>query len=198
MRLVPWWALLSSGCAPVLLVSGWMIAALLHGPGYEPITQTISLLGVVGAPGYRLMTGVLIALGACHLLTAWGLRPAAVAGRVALGAGGVMAVVLAFSPAPRSGGSLWHGTVVTIGFTLLAVWPVMAAVRRGAAPWGLRPAVTITVSALMGLGGAWFLLELQLHGAAGLAERALTTAQSLWPFAVVASCLRHRDPDVEV
>lgn len=191
MRLVPWWALLSSGCAPVLLVSGWMVAALLHGPGYEPVTQTISLLAVVGAPGYWLMTGVLIALGACHMLTAWGLRPAARAGRVALGTGGVSAVVLAFSPAPSSGGSLGHGFVVVIGFALLALWPVLAADRSGRAPWGLRPAVSIVVSVLMWAGGAWFLIELQGHGAAGVAERALTTAQSLWPFVVVLSCLRH-------
>lgn len=191
MRRVPRWALLSSGCGPVLLVSGWMTAALLHGSGYDPVTQTISLLAVVGAPGHQLMTAVLVALGACHLLTAWGLRPAALPGRAALAAGGMSAVVLAFSPAPSSGGSLGHGSVVAVGFSLLALWPVLAVDRSPGAPWGLRPGVGIAASVVMCLGGAWFLIELQGNGAAGVAERALTTAQSLWPFVVVLSCVRH-------
>jgi hypothetical protein len=191
MRRVPWWAVLSSGCAPVLLVGGWSVATLLYGQGYEPVTQTISVLAADGASGYWVMTGMLIALGVCHLVTAWGLRPAALAGRVALGAGGVTAMVLVLSPAPRSGGSLGHGAVVAVGFTFLALWPILAAVRSRAAPWGLQPRVSVAVTALMWVGAAWFLAELLGHGQAGVAERALTTAQSLWPFVVVASCLRH-------
>ncbi|TQK44264.1 uncharacterized protein DUF998 [Streptomyces sp. SLBN-118] len=190
MRPVSWWALLSSGSAPLLLVGGWLVAALLRGRGYEPVTQTISVLAADGVPGYWVMKGALGALGICHLLTACGLRPAALAGRVALGAGGVSAIVLALLPVPRSGGSLEHGAVVAVGFALLALWPVLAADRSGVAPWGLRPAVSIVVSALMWVGAAWFLIELHGHGAAGIAERVLTSAQSLWPFLVVASCLR--------
>ncbi|TPQ17068.1 DUF998 domain-containing protein [Streptomyces sporangiiformans] len=193
MRVVPRWALLSSGCAPVLLIGGWVIAASIEGPAYNPTTQTISVLAANGASGFWVMTGALLALGACHLLTAWGLRPAALAGRVALGAGGAAALVVALSPVPSSGGSLRHGSVVVVGFTLLAVWPVLAAHRGGAAPWGLRPAPSIVVTALMGLGAAWFLIELHLDGAPGVAERAVTAVQSLWPFVVVASCLLQPD-----
>jgi hypothetical protein len=58
-------------------------------------------------------------------------------------------------------------------------------------PWGLRPVPSFTVSALMVAGAAWFLVALQLHGAAGIAERVLTTGQSVWPVVVVASCLVH-------
>jgi hypothetical protein len=43
----------------------------------------------------------------------------------------------------------------------------------------------------MAMGAAWFLLELHLHGVAGVAERAVTTLQSVWPFVVALSCLRH-------
>ncbi|MFF3332865.1 DUF998 domain-containing protein [Streptomyces sp. NPDC002888] len=193
MRLVPRWALLSSGCAPVLWAGGWTIAGLLEGSGYDPVTQTISVLAAYGAPGFWVMTGALVALGACHLLTAWGLRPAALAGRVALGAGGVAALVVALLPAPSSGGSLRHGSVTVTGFTLLAVWPVLAADRRAATPWGLRPAPSLVVTALMGVGAAWFWVEMQGHGAVGVAERIVTSVQSLWPFVVVASCARHRD-----
>ncbi|MFI8949752.1 DUF998 domain-containing protein [Streptomyces sp. NPDC053750] len=191
MRHVPKWALVSSGCAPVLLAGGWTIAGLVEGPTYDPAAQTISVLAADGASGAAVMTGALVALGICHLLTAWGLRMAAFAGRVALGGGGVAALVVAMVPAPSSGGSLRHGSIAAVGFVLLAVWPLLAAVRGGAAPWGLRPAPSIAATAVMGLGAAWFLLGTHLHGSIGVAERFVTTCQSLWPFLVVASCVRH-------
>lgn len=195
MRLVPKWALVSSGCAPVLLAGGWTIAGLREGPAYDPATQTISVLAAYGASGSWVMTGALVALGACHLLTAWGLRAAALAGRVALGGGGVAALAVALIPAPSSGGSLRHGSVVAVGFALLAVWPVLAAHRGRAAPWGLRPVPSLVVTALMGVGAAWFLIEVHDRGVIGVAERVVTSVQSLWPFVVVASCLRHPDDD---
>ncbi|MEU0740842.1 DUF998 domain-containing protein [Streptomyces sp. NPDC006134] len=189
MQLVPRWVLLSSGCAPVLLIGGWTTAASLEGPDYDPLTQTISVLAAYGTPGFWVMTGALLALGACHLLTAWGLRAAATAGRVTLGAGGVATWMVALLPAPSSGGSLRHGTVAAVGFALLAVWPVLAS-SGGAAPWALRPATSFTATALMALGGAWFLIEMHRHGAIGVAERVVTTVQSVWPFVVATSCLR--------
>lgn len=138
MRSVPWWVLLSSVCAPVVLVGGWVISAVLHGPGYDPASRTISILAAKGADGYWVMTSALIVLGACHVVTASGLRSAASPGRVALGGGGVSAMLLALFPAPSRGGSLDHGAVVVVGFALLAVWPILA-VRRGA---GGRPGAT--------------------------------------------------------
>ncbi|MDT0609148.1 DUF998 domain-containing protein [Streptomyces lancefieldiae] len=191
MRHVPKWALLSSGLAPVLLAGGWTIAGLLEGPTYDPVAQTISVLAADGASGAWVMTGALVALGICHLVTACGLRVAAFAGRVALGGGGVAALVVALFPTPGSGGSLRHGSVAAAGFVLLAVWPLLAAVRGGTAPWGLRPAPSIAATAVMGLGAAWFLLGVHLHGAIGVSERFVTSCQSLWPFVVVASCVRH-------
>ncbi|MEV4681643.1 DUF998 domain-containing protein [Streptomyces kurssanovii] len=193
MRRVPRWALISSGCAPLVLVGGWTVAALLQGPAYDPATQTISVLAAYGAEGFWVMTGALLALGICHLFTAWGLRPAALAGRVALGGGGLAAFAVVLIPAPSSGGSLRHGSVAAVGFALLAVWPVLAADRGGAAPWGLRPLPSLMVTLLMGVGAVWFLIEIQRHGVAGVAERLVTCVQSLWPFVVVASCLLHPD-----
>ncbi|MFD8646065.1 DUF998 domain-containing protein [Streptomyces zaomyceticus] len=196
MRSVPRWALLSSGCAPALLIGGWTIAALLEGPAYDPVTQTISVLAAYGAAGSWVMTGAFLALGVCHLLTAWGLRPAASAGRVALAGGGVAALVVAVVPVPRSGGSLNHGAVAAVGFALLAVWPVLAAERGGGVPWGLRLAPSVLATLLMGLGALWFLVEMNRPGSAGVAgvvERLVTCLQSVWPLVVVTSCLRHTD-----
>lgn len=181
-------------CAPVLLIGGWTIAALLEGPAYDPATQTISVLAAYGAAGFWVMTGALLALGVCHLLTAWGLRAAAPAGRVALAGGGVAALAVVLLPAPSSGGSLRHGSVAAVGFVLLAVWPVLAAHRGEAAPWGLRPVPSRTATAVMGVGAAWFMFEIQRQGATGVAERFVTALQSLWPFVVVVSCLRHPQP----
>ncbi|MFG2427476.1 DUF998 domain-containing protein [Streptomyces sp. NPDC048590] len=212
MRSVPWWVLLSSTSAPVLLVGGWSVSAELQGPGYDPASSTISILAADGARGYWVMTSALLALGACHVITACGLRPAAVRGRVALAGGGLAAMLLALFPAPTSGGSFSHGVVVAIGFSLLAVWPVLA-VRRGRGPavrewdggpgaaiplaadpvpWGLRPVPSAAAAALMWLGGAWFLLALFVLGTAGAAERVITFAQSFWPLVVVVSCVRHQ------
>ncbi|WP_420712694.1 DUF998 domain-containing protein [Streptomyces sp. SA3_actF] len=88
MRHVPGWALLAAVCAPLLLVGAWSAAEALQGPGYDPATTTISVLAAYGAPGYWLMTAALLALGACYMTIAAGLRPAARAGRLALGGRG--------------------------------------------------------------------------------------------------------------
>jgi hypothetical membrane protein len=192
MRLVAKWAIFSSALTPVVLVAGWTSAALLERPAYDPVTQTISVLAAGGRYGSWVLTGTLIAVGTCYLATAWGLHAATLAGRLSLGGGGVSAILLSVFPAPRTGGSLPHGSVVTVGFTLLALWPVLATDRRRVgAPWGLRLAPSIVVSALMWIGALWFLFEIQVHGAAGVAERVVTSAQSLWPVVVVASCLWH-------
>ncbi|WP_306969950.1 DUF998 domain-containing protein [Streptomyces afghaniensis] len=191
MRSVPKWVLLSSACAPAVLIIGWMAAAALQGPAYDPAAQTISVLAAPGGSGYWVMTGAFITLGVCHLLTAWGLRPAATPGRLALAAGGMAALAVAMVPAPSSGGSLGHGSVAAVGFAVLAAWPVLAIRTGDSVPWALRPLPSLGATAVMAVGAAWFLVETQLHGVAGVAERAVTTLQSLWPFVVALSCLRH-------
>lgn len=137
-----------------------------------------------------MMTGTLFALGACHLVTAWGLHPAALAGRVALSAGGLSVMAIAVFPAPSSGGSLRHGAAATVAFALMAAWPLLAARRDGYGPWTLRPAWAAAASALMAVVAAWFLIEINDDGIDGAAERVLTFVQSLWPFVVAVSCRR--------
>jgi hypothetical protein len=102
----------------------------------------------------------------------------------------VSALAVAMVPAPSSGGSLSHGSLAVLGFTVLAAWPVLAARAGTGVPWALRPFPSLGATAVMAAGAAWFLIELHLHGVAGVAERAVTTLQSVWPFVVVLSCLR--------
>lgn len=180
-----------------MLLGGSATAAVVEGPDYNPVKQTISVLAADNSAAYWALTGTLIALGACHLATAAGLRAAAPLGRLALGGGGVSAMLLAFFPAPASGGSLSHGSVVTVGFALLALWPVLAC-RRAAAPWGLRPVPSWVVTALMVAGAAWFVVENQRHGPAGVAERVVAAGTAVWPVVVVVSCLLHRPPGAAV
>ncbi|MDT0421624.1 DUF998 domain-containing protein [Streptomyces evansiae] len=191
MRHVPGWALLAAVCAPLLLVGAWSAAEALQGPGYDPATTTISVLAAYGAPGYWLMTAALLALGACYMTIAAGLRPAARAGRLALAGGGAAAMGLTLVPAPLRGGDLGHGTVATTGFVLLALWPVLAADRsRAPAPWGLRPRVCAGATAAMAAGAVLLLGSLLAGWVPGVTERALTFAQALWPLLVVLSCRR--------
>ncbi|WP_425588432.1 DUF998 domain-containing protein [Streptomyces tremellae] len=198
MRKVPWWIVVPASAAPVLLVGGWWVAQLLQGPRYDPVTTSISVLGAYGAPGYWVLTGALLALGACYLAIAAGLRQAATAGRVALGGGGAASLALTLVPAPSSGGSLHHGAIAAVGFVLLALWPVFAAGRGDrAAPWALRPGPAAAASALMWVGAAWFWIELHRDGVPrlpGAAERVVTLAQALWPLLVVLSCARAPRP----
>ncbi|NED09768.1 DUF998 domain-containing protein [Streptomyces sp. SID6648] len=191
MRSAPLWALVSSGCAPVLLVGSWMIAQVRQGPTYDPAADTLSVLAAYGATSYWLMTGMLLVLGTCYVATAHALRQAALPGRVALAGGGLSALALTLVPAPSSGGALEHGAVATVGVVLLAVWPPLAAVRSGSpVPWGLRLDVSLAASALMFASALWFVAELQTARAPGVAERVVTFLQALWPFLVVLSCRR--------
>ncbi|MFI1189818.1 DUF998 domain-containing protein [Streptomyces californicus] len=191
MRSAPWWALISSGCAPVLLVGSWAIAQERQGPTYDPATDTLSVLASYGAASYWLMTGILLVLGTSYVVTAHALRRAAPAGRLALAGGGLSALALTLVPAPSSGGALEHGAVATVGLVLLAVWPPLAAVRaEEPAPWGLRLDVSLAASAVMFASALWFLAELQSARAPGTAERVVTFLQALWPFLVVLSCRR--------
>ncbi|MFB6668290.1 MULTISPECIES: DUF998 domain-containing protein [unclassified Streptomyces] len=191
MRPAPRWALLASGCAPILLVGSWTIAQVRQGPTYDPATDTLSVLASYGTPSYWLMTGMLLVLGTCYVATAHALRQAALPGRVALAGGGLSALALTLVPVPSSGGALEHGAVATVGVVLLALWPPLAAVRGGSpVPWGLRLDVSLAASALMFASALWFLAELQSARAPGTAERVVTFLQALWPFLVVLSCRR--------
>jgi hypothetical protein len=189
MSTVPWWALLSSGAAPVLLVGGWLAASALQPTGYDQFTQTISSLYADGATDRWLMTMVVALLGVSYITTAFGLNAVRSAGRGALVLGGGCSILLAFSPQPTVGMSLPHIVATGMGFTAMAIWPLLAAGRGPSVPWPLRPASSTVFTVAVLASTAWFLTELQIHGEAGLAERVVTGLQAVWP-AIVAFSLR--------
>lgn len=193
LRGVPWWGLLSSAAAPILVIGGWTIAAALQPDHFDPVTQTISALAAHGASDRWVMTVALVTLGICHITTGLALWPAALPGRLLLITGGVATIVVAANPLPAAGGgSLPHGLAAGAGFVALAFWPA-AGWRRGrselrgrSGPGSLRPAVVAAaVTALAGLL-AWFALELWTGGdQIGLSERAVSAAEAIWPLTVV-------------
>jgi hypothetical membrane protein len=187
---VPWWGVVSSVAAPVLLVSGWTAAASLQ-PHFNAVRDTVSSLAAPGATDRWVMTATFIVVGACYLVTGFALRPAGAPGRLILiaGAAGGMLVtanpVHAGDPYP-AGHILW----ASIGLAGLTTWPAGAWRRGPATPWALRPAASAAaVAVLFGLV-FWFGADLILGVAqVGLAERAAGVGEALWPLAVVLSCL---------
>jgi len=88
VRDVPWWGVVSSAAAPVLLVSGWTAAASLQ-PRFDPVAGTVSALAAQGATDRWVMTLTFLVVGGCYIVTALALRPAGATGRLILIAGAV-------------------------------------------------------------------------------------------------------------
>ena len=189
---VPWWGLLSSTAAPVLLIGGWTLAAALQPAGFDPVTETISTLAAYGTPRREVMTAALFGLGACHLTTALALRPAAWPGRLLLAVGGLATMVVAAVPLPADGsGSTTHLLAAAVAFGSLAGWPAFGWRRNRRTPVALRPAVAIAAATVLLALVGWLVAELLADGVRlGLAERAAAGAQALWPFVVVAATRR--------
>jgi hypothetical protein len=144
---VPWWGVLSSATAPVLLIGGWTIAAGLQPDHFDPVTGTISALAAHGAADRWVMTLALAALSACYVITGLALRPAARPGRLLLMAGGVATAVVAANPLPAGGGSsLPHGLAAGLAFVALAVWPAGVCRRPRPVPANPAPARPVPAS----------------------------------------------------
>ncbi len=189
MTRAPLWALGSAVTAVVALVGGWLLAAALQPPGYDPVRETISALARHGARDRWVMTLGLAALGVAHVVTAAGLRALRPVSRVVLATGGVATLVVAIFAQPDHGSSVVHIAFATAAFVVLAIWPATAVSRRPDAPGPIRPipgaAATVVSLALLAWVGAT-----QSGGPLGLSERLLTFDQALWPLVVVLALRR--------
>ncbi len=188
MTRTPWWVMLSAGAAPVFLIGGWTVAAARQPAGYDSIRDTISALAGHAATDRWVMTFGLAGLGACHMVTALGVRSAARAGRVILAVGGLATLAVSVLPLPRVGSSTWHGLAALIGFVALAVWAAFA--PSGAPVWALGRAVSITATIVLLLIVGWFGISLSAHSLVGLSERFAAGAEALWPLCVVIATAR--------
>src|ERR1700684_4701146 len=117
MRSVPWWGVISSAAAPVVLLGG---AAGLQ-PHFDPVADTISNLAAVGATDGWVMSLVFVLLGVCYIGTALALRPARVPGRMIMILAGVAGILVAANPEHAGGfGSVPHLGWATVGVAGLA------------------------------------------------------------------------------
>jgi hypothetical protein len=123
---VPWWALASSAAAPVTLIGGWTLAARRQPGRFDSTVETISALAARGAADRWLMTAALLGVGVLHVVTALGLSPAATAGRLLLGLGGVATALVAAFPLPITGAAPAHAAAAGTAFVALAAWPALA------------------------------------------------------------------------
>jgi hypothetical membrane protein len=191
-RRVPWWGVVSSVAAPVLLIVGWTVGAALQPAGpppYNALRQTVSALAAHGATDRWVMTLALFAVGLCDVITGLALRPAALAGRIALIVGGVGGMLVAANPEPAGGTSPQHAFFAAIGFVMLTLWPAAAIRRSGLIPWALHRPVALCAAGLTAALLGWFVIELLIGGPLiGLSERALGEFQAIWPLTVVMSC----------
>ena len=186
---VPWWGVLSSILAPVLLVTGWTVAAQVQPVAYDPVSESVSDLMAIGATDRWLMTAALLIVGVCYIVTAAALRPAGTAGRLILVTGAMTGMLVAAAPLHPDGISVWHGIWSAFGFAGLAAWPVRAWRRGPSVPWGLRPPACFAAVAVQVVLLGWFVTEILLVGNwIGLVERLTGLAQALAPLVVVLSC----------
>lgn len=189
MRGVPWWGVISSAAAPVLLIGGWTVAARLQPRSFNPVADTISALAAQNATDRWVMTFALLGVGACYITTALALRIAASPGRLILMTGGAATILVAANPEPAGSGSLPHTFWAATAFIALSVWPAATRGPGPAAPYGLRAAVRAGATVIMLGLLVWFYLELSTGmRQLGLAERVLAGAEAVWPLAVVLTC----------
>jgi hypothetical protein len=186
---MPWWGVVSSVLAPILLIGGWTVAADLQPVPFNAVSRSISALAAQGMPYRWLITVALLSVGACHVVTGLALRSVADAGRVMLIFGGVSGMLIAANPQHIHSGSPVHEIFSFTGVVLMTLWPVAGMRLDRGAPLALRPQAAwgyglFTLGLLL-----WF--TVQLHGGTelGLAERAVTADQSLWPLIVAVSLL---------
>lgn len=186
---MPWWGVASSVLAPVFLIGGWTVAASLQPVPFDSVTRSISALAAQGMPYRWLITIALLGVGACHAITGLALRPVAEAGRIMLIFGGLSGMVIAAYPQHVHSGSPVHEIFSVTGVVLMMLWPV-AGMRAGpGTPAALRPRAAWTYG-LLTLGLLlWFTTQLFNGHLLGLAERAITADQSVWPLVVVVSVL---------
>jgi hypothetical protein len=190
---VPWWTVVTAGAAPVLLVIGFLVAAMLQPVSYDSLRDTISALAARGAADPWVMTVAIAAVGACYLVTALGLSPARCIGRLALAAGGVATLSIAAFPTPLHGYSRPHALAVIAASTTMCAWPVLAAHRQHRARV-LRFGPNVVASAFTFALIMWYSFEIN-GGELGLAERWAAVAPALWLFPVAFGARRAFVPD---
>jgi hypothetical membrane protein len=186
------WAIISAGLAPILLTGSYLIAGILQPASYSPARTTISAMAGQAGSDRWVMTGGIVLVGGCYLVTAVGLTSVRASARALLAVAGLAGIGIAACPEPARGPTQWHLAWTVLGAVTIAVWPAFAARRTSPRPLILSvsgsAAVTAVFVALLG----WLLAETRDGSVLGLAERLTTSIQTCWPFIVAVTLCRTR------
>ena len=187
---VPGWAVTSAAVSPVLLVSAWLVAGALQPASYSPMRQTVSVMAGLGGTDRWIMTGALILVGGCHLITAAGLTALGAPARILLVVAGVCSIGIAACPEPVIGSTPAHLAFTALGATIIAIWPAFTATRALPRPVILSAVGAAIVTAVFLILLAWLVSETQSGSDLGLAERLSSSVETCWPLIVALSLRR--------
>jgi hypothetical membrane protein len=184
------WAIISAGLAPILLTAAYLIAGVLQPASYSPVRGTISAMAGQAGTDPWLMTGGIVLVGGCYLITAAGLTGVRASARALLAVAGMAGIGIAASPEPAAGPTSRHLALTVLGAVAIAVWPAFTGRRAAPRPLILSvygsAAVTVVFVALLG----WLLAETHDGSVLGLAERLTTSIQTCWPFIIAVALHR--------
>ena len=187
------WAIISAGLAPILLTGAYLIAGIFQPATYSPMRKTISAMAGQAGTDRWVMTGGIVLVAGCYLVTAAGLTGVRASARALLIVAGLAGVGIAASPEPASGATLQHLAWTTLGAVTTAVWPAFAARRTSARPLILSSYDSATVTAVFVALLGWLFTETHDGSVLGLAERLTSSIQTCWPF-IIALALRRAGP----
>ena len=138
-RTVPPWAIISAGLTPILLTGGWLVAGALQPASYNPVRDTVSVMAGHAGTDRWVMTGALLLVGGCHLVTAAGLGAIRVSARVLLILAGLSSIGIAVSPEPVVGSTPQHLAWTSFGAVIITVWPAFHGQARITAATDCEP-----------------------------------------------------------
>ncbi|HEY2265179.1 MAG TPA: DUF998 domain-containing protein [Streptosporangiaceae bacterium] len=187
------WAIISAGLAPILLTGGYLVAGALQPASYSPVRTTISVMAGQAGTDRWVMTGGIVLIAGCYLVTAAGLTGARASARALLIVAGLAGVGIAASPEPASGTTPRHLAWTVLGAVTITVWPAFATRRTSPRPLILSVCGSAAVTAVFVALLSWLFIETRDGSVLGLAERLTSSIQTCWPF-IIAVTLRRAGP----
>jgi hypothetical membrane protein len=183
------WAIISAGLAPILLTGAYLIAGLLQPASYSPVRTTISAMAGQAGTDRWVMTGGIVLVSGCYLVTAAGLTDVRASARALLAVAGAAGIGIAASPEPARSPTPRHLAWTVLGAITIAVWPAFVARRAAPRPLILSGYGSAAVTAVFVTLLGWLFAETRDGSVLGLAERLTSSIETCWPF-VIAVALR--------
>ncbi len=194
-RPVAGWAVGTALLAPVVLVSGWLVAGALQPASYSPMRQTMSVLAGQSGTDRWVMTAALLLVGSCQIATGAGLSGAGMPARVLLVVTGLSTLGIAASPEPAMGPTSRHLAFAVTCVVTTAIWPVLVAGRAPTRSRILSVYGCATVTVVFAALSCWLLIAARDGGGdLGMVERLTSAVQGMFPL-VVALALRQTAGD---